>query len=121
MKAPVLIKIVTGAQGTKTQDGLGTSETPAGAGNFHAVFNQMSARPFNNSRSDGIPLGKVMIVLEVRRMGKQIVSTGIYRFSLCAEQRSTCSATAHTPRHITGLAPQYFEESNPNPVLQFRA
>ena len=53
MKIPVLIKIVTGAQRAKTQDGLGASEAPAGAGDFHAVFDQMAAGTFNDSCGDG--------------------------------------------------------------------
>ena len=60
MEDLVLIKVITGAQGTKTQNGLGASEAPAGAGHFHAVFGQMTAGAFNHSRGDGKSLAKGM-------------------------------------------------------------
>ena len=74
MEGPVLIKVVAGAQGTQTQDGLGAGQAPAGPGYFHAVFDQMAAGAFNDSRGYGQSLGKVAMVLEVGRIGEQLDS-----------------------------------------------
>ena len=77
MVDPVLIKIVTRAQSTKTQNRLSASETPTGASHFHAIFDQVAAGTFNDSRSDGKSLRKVMVVLEVGRMVEQVVRATI--------------------------------------------
>ena len=97
MEVPVLIKVVAGAQRPRTQDGLGASEAPAGACNFHAVFDQMAARAFNDSGGDGKSSSKVMIILEVWRIGEQVVRAGIHGFAIFRSKASQRGATAHAP------------------------
>ena len=60
---------MAGAEGAQTQDGLG-------AYHFHALFDQMAAGAFNDSRGDGKSFGKVRIVFEVGGIGEQGSSRG---------------------------------------------
>jgi len=120
MEDPVLIKLVAGAQGAQRQHDLGSFQTPASAGHFHTIFDQMTAGAFNDSRGDGKSLSKVMIVLEIGCVGEHIVRSDTYGFSICGSKISQCGPAAHAPRHVTGISRHDFQKPNPNPPFQLR-
>ena len=77
MEGPVHIKGVAGAQGTQTQNGLGSVQTPAGAAHCHAVFDQVAAGLLDDSCSDGHCLEEVAITADLGRMVEQVADGNI--------------------------------------------
>jgi hypothetical protein len=90
MKGPVFFKVVAGAQRTKPQDGLGTSKTPSSPGQFHSVFDQMSAGTFNDPGGNRKALAKIAVVLEIGCTGEQVIGADIDRISFCGDKTSQC-------------------------------
>ena len=55
--------VVVGGDGAELQHRLGTGHLPAHAGTLHAVFDHVPARPFDDSRGDGVAGRQVLVVL----------------------------------------------------------
>src|SRR5206468_9801622 len=49
---------------------------------LHAIFHQITASPFDHPRGDGIPLGQVVWIVEVRDVIGQVGRALIDRFAL---------------------------------------
>jgi CDP-diacylglycerol pyrophosphatase len=53
VEAPVVVPVATGVERAQLEDGLGTREIPACAGDAHAVLDQVSARALDHAGRDG--------------------------------------------------------------------
>ncbi len=104
MKNPVFIEVAAGMQDPKTQNSFGAFQAPTCAGDFHAVFDQMTAGAFNDARGNGISLIKITIVLEKGALGEQVVRAGIHGFAFGSGKISQGGAATHAAGHISGIA-----------------
>ena len=50
--APVLLEVTVDDDGAQLQDRFGAGEAPAGAGDVHAIFDEMSARALDDPGRD---------------------------------------------------------------------
>jgi len=121
MEEPILIKILTGAQCAQAQHGFSTSQTPAGAGHLHAVFDQMSTGALDDSSRNGKALRKIAIIAQIGRVVDQVAGASIYGFALFGGKRSQSRAATYSSGHEAGLSPQDFKEPMLNPAFQFRS
>ena len=66
VKFPVGVEVATRAERAKPEHGLGSTERPAGSGLLHPVFDEVSARSFDDagrnrqSRSERLVVSKVV-------------------------------------------------------------
>jgi hypothetical protein len=54
MEGPVLVEVSTAPKGPEPEDGLGTFESPSGAGDVQAVLDEMAAGALDDARRDGV-------------------------------------------------------------------
>src|SRR5690349_14008495 len=69
---PVGVPVAVGEQGAEFEDGLGGVDAPAGAGDVHAVFDQVAAGAFYDAGGDGPAGGQGGGVVQVRGLGLQV-------------------------------------------------
>src|ERR1700683_1258601 len=50
---PVVVEVAVGVEGAEFEDGFGGLGAPAGAGDGHAVFDQVAAGAFDDAGGDG--------------------------------------------------------------------
>lgn len=70
---PVVVEVVVAAQGPEFEDGFGAVEAPAGAGDVHAVLDEVPAGAFDDACGDGPALAERGRVVEV---GGLVVEVG---------------------------------------------
>src|SRR5450432_4644824 len=61
VKGPGDVEIAAGTQRAELEDGLGTAQSPAGAGDVHAVLDQVTAGALNDAGGDG---GRLALAVE---------------------------------------------------------
>ena len=59
---PVGVEVVVAGQGAEFEDGFGALQAPAGAGDVHAVFDEVAAGAFDDAGGDGPALGEGVVV-----------------------------------------------------------
>src|ERR1700686_3996612 len=69
---PVGVEVAVGVQGAEFEDGFGGVGAPAGAGDVHAVFDQVAAGAFNDAGGDGPPAGQGGGVVQVGGLGVEV-------------------------------------------------
>jgi hypothetical protein len=52
VEAPVDVEVAVADEGAKAQDGFGSGQAPAGAGDVHPVFDQVAAGCLDDSGGD---------------------------------------------------------------------
>src|ERR1700734_1623205 len=62
---PVGVVVAVGVQGAEFEDGFGGGDSPAGAGDVHAVFDQVAAGAFDDAAGDGPAGGQGPGVVQV--------------------------------------------------------
>ena len=65
VKGPVLVEVAAGAEGPETEDSFGAGQGPAGAGDVHAVLDEVAAGTLDDAGGDGEAGGEVFVVAEV--------------------------------------------------------
>src|SRR5215469_18658205 len=70
---PVGVPVAVGEQGADLEDGFGGVDSPAGAGDVHAVFDQVAAGAFDDAGGDGPPGGQGGGVVEPGGFGVEVV------------------------------------------------
>lgn len=55
VERPVVVEVVVAADGSEFEDGFGALESPAGAGNVHAVLDAVAARALDDAGGDCQP------------------------------------------------------------------
>ena len=72
VEVPVRIEIAIDVKRPEFEDGFAALQSPPGAGDLHAIFDQVTACAFDYTRSDGIPLGQGVGIVEKRGVIGQI-------------------------------------------------
>ena len=106
VEAPVLIEVSAGAESAKPQHGFGASEGPTRSGEVHAVRDQVAAGAFDHAGSDRESSGEALVVVQIRGVIEQIVSTLIHILPIVGRQLSSGGATSYPRRHQAGLTAQ---------------
>src|SRR6266498_3529 len=70
--APVLLEVVVADDGAHLEDGLGAVEAPAGAGDVHAVLDEMPAGTFDDPGGDRPSTFEGGGIVEVRPLTDQV-------------------------------------------------
>src|SRR5713101_6663696 len=78
--APVLVEVAVDDEGAEFEDGLGSLESPAGAGDVHAVFDQPSCRSLDDAGGDRPALGEGG-AYQVFLLGGEVVRAGVGAFA----------------------------------------
>jgi hypothetical protein len=73
VEGPIGFEVSTRPEGAESQDSLGTVEAPAGAGDVHAVLDEIPARPFDDAGGDGQAGGQRDVVVEVLAVLDQVI------------------------------------------------
>ena len=63
---PVGVVVAVGVEGAQPQDGLGAAQAPAGAGDGHAVVDEVAAGAFDDAGGDGPATGCARIPILAR-------------------------------------------------------
>src|ERR1700686_3017575 len=69
---PVGVEVAVGVQGAEFEDGFGGLDAPAGAGDGHAVFDQVAAGAFDDAGGDGPPGGQRLGVVQPGSLGVEV-------------------------------------------------
>ncbi len=102
--APVLVEVAVGDEGAEFEDGLGSLESPAGAGDVHAVFDQPSCRSLDDAGGDRPALGEGGGVVQVFLLGGEVVRAGVGAFAFGWGVPEGGGAAADAGRDGGGLA-----------------
>ena len=82
VEVPVHIKISIDHQGPQFEHRFTSLKSPPRTGDVHAILHQMTARPFDHPSGDGIALGQVVGIMEIRRVIGQGGRTLIHGLAL---------------------------------------
>src|ERR1700734_384646 len=69
---PVVVEVAVGVEGAEFEDGFGGAEAPAGAGDVHAVFDQVAAGAFDDAGGDGPAVGQRGRILQPGGFGFEV-------------------------------------------------
>src|SRR5882757_6104827 len=69
---PVGVPVAVGPDGAELEDGFGGFGAPAGAGDVHAVFDQVAAGALDDAGGDGPPGREGLRVVQVRGFGLEV-------------------------------------------------
>src|SRR5690349_12219778 len=72
LPGPVLVPVVVGEDDAEVEDGFGAVGAPAGAGDVHAVFDQVAAGAFDDAGGDRPAGGQGGGVVQVRGLGLEV-------------------------------------------------
>src|SRR5664279_1955093 len=75
--APVVFEVAVAAKRAEPEDGLGTAESPAGAGEVHPVFDQVAAGAFDDPGGDRPAFRQRGRVVQVPGLVGQVGGAGI--------------------------------------------
>jgi hypothetical protein len=78
---PVGVEVAVADQGAEFEDGFGAVEVPAGAGDVHAVGDEVAAGAFDDSGRDGPALLQGVGVVEVVLLVDQVGGADVCGFS----------------------------------------
>src|SRR5262245_23153548 len=115
MKLPVLIKIFARAQTAQPQHGFSSLKSPARAGQFHPIFEQMTAGSFDHSRRNRQSGFEILVVVEVLAILEQVVRATVERRTLLFVQAAECGTAAQPGSNQRTAATQNLEQSLSHP------
>src|SRR6202046_3607734 len=75
---PVFVEVAVGLEGAEFEDGFGCFGAPAGAGDVHAVFDQVAAGAFDDAGGDGPAVGQGCGVVQPGGLGVEVAG-GLFR------------------------------------------
>src|SRR5258706_15896683 len=108
MVGPVGVEVAVTGQGAEFEDGFGAVEAPAGAGDVHAVFDEVAAGAFDDAGGDGPTGGEGGGVVEVAFLVVEVVGGGVGAGSLVFGEPSPGGGTADRGGDQAGVAGQDF-------------
>src|SRR5258706_8504246 len=79
---PVGVEVTVGGDGAEFEDGLGAVESPTGAGDVHAVGDEVAAGAFDHAGGDRPAGGQGGGVVEVALLVQQVGGCGVGWFAL---------------------------------------
>ena len=75
--APVGVEVAVGDHRTEFEDGFGSGQAPSGAGDVHAVFDQVAAGSFDDPGGDRPARGQRGRVVQVGCLCGEVVGAGV--------------------------------------------
>ncbi len=86
---------------------------------IHPVLNQMTTGTFNDTSSDGHAVSQCLVVLQIRRVIKEVIGTVVNRLSLRSGHGSQRGTAADARRHPARLAAQDLQQVRSHPTILF--
>src|SRR5688572_630399 len=117
VKGPVLVEVAAGTDSPKAEDGLGAGQAPAGAGDVHAVLDEVAAGTFDDAGGDGEAGGEVFVVAEVFLVVQQVVGAAVDGLALRGRQTTLGRAATHAGGDIGDAAAQEAVQALVHPVF----
>lgn len=77
VEAPVGIEIAVGNNGEQSQDGFGSGQAPAGAGDIEAVGDQVATGALDRAGGDRPPVVERGVVVELIEVAGQVAVAGV--------------------------------------------
>src|SRR4029453_12782091 len=74
---PVPVEVAVADEGAEFEDGFGAGQAPAGAGDVHAVLDQVAAGAFDHPGGDRPSVGQGGRVVQVGLLGQQVRRGGV--------------------------------------------
>jgi len=115
VEPPVRLEMAARSHGAQSQNGLGSWDAPAGAGDIEPVVDEMSAGTLDDPGRDGQTRMQVGVVVEHVALGDQIVGAVVGAVSLLGPQamRESCPRRLRSwwggPCILDRLAPAFRE------------
>jgi hypothetical protein len=81
MVGPVGVEVAVADEGAELEDGFGAVDAPAGSCDVHAVFDEVTARAFNDAGGDGPAVGQGGGVVQVGLLVEQVGGGGVGGFA----------------------------------------
>ena len=103
---PVLVEVSVGVEGAELEDGLGGGCSPAGAGDVHAVLDEVAAGALDDAGEDGPAFGEGGGVVEVGGLGVEVAGHGGGGLGLGGLSRTPALGGADGARGVAGVAVQ---------------
>ena len=75
--SPVGVEVAVVDQGTELEDGFGSFESPAAAGDVEAVADQVAAGTFDRTGGDRPARGECGVVAELGEVAGEVADTGV--------------------------------------------
>src|SRR5712691_4939369 len=82
VEVPVRVEIAIDVKSSEFEDRFAALQSPPGAGDFHAIFDQVTASAFDHPGGDRVPLGQVGRIVQIRHVIGQVGGTLINRLAL---------------------------------------
>ena len=86
VERPVVVEVVVAADGSELEDGFGAVESPAGAGDVHAVLDEVAARALDDAGGDRPALVERGRVVEEVRLVREVGGGAVGVGALAAGQ-----------------------------------
>src|SRR6266702_4179528 len=116
--APVFVEVAVGGDGAEFEDGFGAVQAPAGAGDVHAVFDEVSAGAFDDAGGDRPAGGQGGGVVEVFLLVVEVVGGGVGVASLLVGQCAAGGGAADRGGDQAGVAGQDLQGLVGDPLLR---
>src|SRR5262245_30004895 len=110
MEFPILIKIFARAQTAQPQYGFSSLKSPARAGQFHPIFDQMPACSFDHSRRNRQSGFEILVVVKVLAILEQVVRATVKRRTLLFVQTAECGTPAQPGSNQRTASAQNLEQ-----------
>ncbi|MEX2985744.1 hypothetical protein [Streptomyces sp. C36] len=114
---PVGVEATVADERAKLEDGFGSGESPAGAGDVEPVADQVPARSLDHARRDGPARGERAFVVEEGFLAGQVANADVGAISLLVRQLASGSLLSDALGNLQSTACQNAEGVGGNPVL----
>jgi len=106
---PVGVEVAVGQHGAEGEDGFGSGQAPAGAGEFEPVFDQVAAGAFDGAGGDG-PAGlKGVVVAQVGRFAGEVGGGFVGALAFGCRVAVAGGPAADAGGDVAGFAGQEFD------------
>src|SRR6266487_1986974 len=104
--APVFVEVAVGGDGAEFEDGFGAVQAPAGAGDVHAVFDEVAAGALDDAGGDGPAAAERGGVVEVGVFAGQVGGAGVGGGAAGAAEAGGGGLAADGGGYVGGVAGQ---------------
>src|SRR6266702_5035203 len=114
---PVVVEVAVGADGAEFEDGFCSGQAPAGAGDVHAVFDQVTAGALDHPGGDRPAAGERGGVVQVGLLGGEVARAGVSAVAFVPLVSVGGGAAAYPGGDLGSLALQHLLSLGGNPGL----
>ncbi|MGP4089366.1 hypothetical protein [Streptomyces sp. KR55] len=117
MEAPIHVEVAVSDQRAEFEEGFGSGEAPAGAGDVEPVGDQVSAGPFDHSRRDRPAGGERTVVMEEGFLTGQVADADVGAVTPSRSQPRDAGLPVDRLGGQAGTSGEHGQGLDRNPVL----